>query len=181
MCINTISICFIIFPLSIENISIYVIKLSMSTSLIISPLSFVFSTILPFLHTESISLVSLPISFIDSSTFKFIGSSFFSFLIGIIIFSYFWVIKIFLISSTNLLIKRLSFFLIDLFSCLKTFPSSLNVNSCLILLNKIIRLFHLIIQLLFWIINLLNARTMWRNNLAEIVVIIFLNRILEIK
>jgi hypothetical protein len=70
MFIDTISISFVISPLTFIDISIYVKEFTIPICFIHLPITFIFSTIRPTLDTITISHVSTPLPFVSCSTFK---------------------------------------------------------------------------------------------------------------
>ena len=70
MNIYTKSICFIVFPLSLINVSVYMHKFSFSISLIIFPISLIFCSIWPNLLTISLSVGTFPFAIIYNTRFK---------------------------------------------------------------------------------------------------------------
>ena len=76
MNVNSVPVGFVILPLSLENVSIYVPELSISTSFVKSPVTLVFGAILPDLHTKSVLQVTKPLTCIDCSIFELYFRSF---------------------------------------------------------------------------------------------------------
>lgn len=70
MNIYTKSICFIVFPLSFINVSVYMHKFSFSISLIIFPISLIFCSIWPNLLAISLSVGTFPFTIIYNTRFK---------------------------------------------------------------------------------------------------------------
>jgi hypothetical protein len=58
MNVDAISVCFVILPLTFEDITINMPKLSLSASLVVSPIAFVSSTVWPHLNTVAVLHVS---------------------------------------------------------------------------------------------------------------------------
>ena len=79
MNIHSISICFVIFPFSFEDITINMPKLSFSTCFIFFPFTIITSTIRPLLKSSSFSHISSPFSIKYGSTLKSKWRSFFNF------------------------------------------------------------------------------------------------------
>ena len=75
MDIHTVSVSFIIDPVSLVYISIYMNEFSMTVCAVVSPLALVASAVRPNLHTVAISEATDPLTLVSSARFESVKGS----------------------------------------------------------------------------------------------------------
>jgi hypothetical protein len=70
MGVNSISVGFIVSPVSFEDVAINMPKLAFSLCFVQAPSAFVFSPVWPYLNPLAVSHVAFPLSLVDSSVFE---------------------------------------------------------------------------------------------------------------
>ena len=84
MLVDTTSVCLIIGPVSVINVTIYVNESAFAVGSVLTPLSGVFGPIVPVLFTEAISEPTLPLTRIHGSRLEGVRRPLLSVLVGIV-------------------------------------------------------------------------------------------------
>jgi hypothetical protein len=77
MSVDTITVCFVILPLAVKYVSVYMPEFPLAVSLVIDPLAFVPGTIWPDLDTDTVTYCTLPLTLIDGTILEFVFISLF--------------------------------------------------------------------------------------------------------